>query len=471
LSLESSINMRTFVGRRFLPFLLASLVLASCGGGDTEVSFPTVTAAQVDDSGPIFKSLSVTLSAPAALEIEYWSASAPHLQVESGTSNDTEHEIVLPRLRADSTYAYEVRATVDGRRSQSLAQGTFRTAELPADLQAIQCEATGAPTQPLTFLSVRSDFTGGIVVDGDGDIVWYGRTSVTPQGATRRANGNWVMVEDGLTEFSALGEPVRRLPQSRMPTGATIHHGVTATPQNTLLFLALDPRVFGATVLNGESVWEWNPEDDTLTKRWSAFDSLDPSVDFGARSIPTDWFHANSLAMGASGNVIVSFHSLDQVLSLSADLSTIEWRLGGPGSTFALAPGQMTSGQHSAREPAPNDILVFDNGYARADGSEYSRALELKLNRASDTVDTVWEYRPQPDIWATIISSARRIPNGNSVVTFGTPAGLVGATGPIAIHEVTPQGALVWDMVITLPSGSLFQADPMDSVAGEIQIP
>jgi hypothetical protein len=447
--------------------MVAAFLLASCGGSDDPP--PEVTSTQLNDHGPIFRSLSVELAEAGGVEVEYWTDASPRLLMKS-EALARRHEVTLPRLHAEADYAYEVRSTREGQRSATQSTGAFHTAALPADIQAIAFNPIGAATSPLTFLSVRSAFTGGVVIDSDGRVIWYGRTSLGPQGAGRRANGNWVIVEDGLVEFTPLGEKIRSLPHSRMPIGVFIHHSVIATARNTLMFLASEPRTYPAGTLYGESVWEWDPEADLLTKRWSAFDFLDPLVDFGPRSIPSDWFHANSIAIGQHGNVILSFHFLDQILSLAPDFQSIEWRLGGPGSTYTITADQATSGQHSAREVSPGTILLFDNGFARTDGQRYSRALELRLDPVTRTVSTVWQYRPNPDIWASFISSVRRLPNGNSVLTFGTQAGQFGSTGPVSLHEVSPTGELLWAMTIGLPSGNLFQGDPIPTIAGESEL-
>jgi len=450
-----------------LPLWAALLFLAACGGSGE--SLPTVQTVQLNDKGPISRSLTVTLSHSGTVEVDYWTANETPLRVQGASPGNATQEIALPRLRASSTYHYEVSTTTAGVRSLPQSAGSFQTGELPDDVKSITMTSTGQPSQPLTFLAVRSQFTGGVVFDAEGHIVWYGRTSVAPQGATRRANGNWVILLDGvgLAEFSPVGEQVRFFSQSRMPTGTRIHHGVTPTASNTLLFLAFEYRTFGSVALNGESIWEWNPQDDSLVKRWSAFDFLDPAVDFGPRSLERDWFHANSIVIGQHDNIIVSFHFLDQILSIRPDFSAIEWRLGGPGSTYTVSSEQATSGQHSARETAPDTILMFDNGFARNDGGRFSRALELKLDSTTQTASTHWQYRPNPDIWASVISSVRRLANGNTVLTFGTPAGLNQSTGPISLHEVSPRGDLLWNAIITLPSGSVFQGDPIQSVGGE----
>jgi hypothetical protein len=115
---------------------------------------------------------------------------------------------------------------------------------------------------------------------------------------------------------------------------------------------------------------------------------------------------------------------------------------------------------------------MFDNGVARADGSRFSRAIELALDPGSGTVATAWEYRPDSTIWAPIFGSVRRLPNGHSVVAFGAPTGQMGATGPVVLHEVSPSGQQLWSLLLSLPpGGGIFQADPIASIAGEVPAP
>ena len=448
----------------------ALLLLPGCGGGDP---VPAIVAMTVDDHGPIFKRLQVTLSEPGEVDVEYGAAGGERMRVTS-VPPTTQHALVLARLRERQTYTFRVRARAAAGAGESAAEGSFATGDLPDDVRAIGFEPSGVASAPLFFLSMRSTFTGGLIVDAQGRVVWYGRTPNAPLGAARRANGHWVLLfgggaRAGLIEFSALGEVVHRLDASALPLGQRIHHGVTATPQDTLLFLAFDPRDVDGQTRNGEALWEWNPSTGALDKRWSAFDFMDPRVESGARSVPDDWLHANSVSIGPRGNIVVSLHYLDQVISLTSDFSAIEWRLGGARSTFAVDPVQASSGQHSASEVTTNRVLMFDNGVARADGSKFSRAIELALDPSSGGVLTAWEYRPDPPIWAPIFGSVRRLPNGHSVVAFGAAPGQFGATGPVVLYEVSSSGQLLWSLLLSLPPGSgIFQADPITSVGGEV---
>src|SRR5262249_28296613 len=160
----------------------------------------------------------------------------------------------------------------------------FATGDLPEDVRAIGFAPSGVASAPLHFLSMRSTFTGGLIVDAQGRVVWYSRTPSAPLGAARRANGHWVLLfgggaNAGLLELSRLGEGVNRPGGRAPPAGQRIHHGVTATPKDTVLFLTFDPREVDGQVRNGEALWEWDPPTGALDKRWSAFDFIDPRIE------------------------------------------------------------------------------------------------------------------------------------------------------------------------------------------------
>lgn len=332
--------------------------------------------------------------------------------------------------------------------------------DLPADLAAISFVTQGSMSVPYMMLELRQPggFRGFVAVNNEGRPVWFFRTIGSPLGFTRRANGNFVFLdtERGLVEVTTNGAVVRELPQEARP-GRRMHHDATATAHGTVLFIAEEWRAHGGALINGEAIWEWNPEGGAATKRWSSFDAFDPEIDRGPRSRNDDWLHANSIAIGTRGNIILSFHFLDQVVSLSPDFNTVEWRLGGTRADITVA--DPFSGQHTAQEVAGGRILLFDNGFDRMT-TRYSRAAEYAMTGA--TAQLEWQWRPERDNWARVISGARRLDNGNTVVSFGTPANMpVGATGPIEVYEVTRAGAVRWHLQLGGEVSSMYRATPL----------
>jgi hypothetical protein len=434
--------------QRVLPLALVTL-----SGCTSPAEAPQVRAHHTRPAGPLVQTLHVDLEQPAPVRVEYWTEHAPRLMVDSAPA--ATHRVPLTRLRADRTYFYRIVGTA--------SEGAFSTEALPPDLARVQLTASGSPTTPLVLAHLYDPqgFRGYAAVDGGGNIVWYWRTVDMALGATRRANGHAVFLDRGrgLVEVRSDGSAVHELPQDAV--NRELHHDVIVTPQDTLLFLAFDSRLHRGAMLKGEAIWEWQPETGDVVKRWSSWEHLSPDEDRGPRS-GEEWLHANSLALGPRGNVLMSIHFLNQVISISPDLRRVEWRLGGVNATRALAPSDQYSGQHTARELASDRLLVFDNGLQTR---ESSRALELDLRGA--TAKAVWQWQPARRNRSAFVSSARRLASGHTLVAFGM-SGVDGSTGPVEVFEVTREGEPVWHLELG-NTKQMFRAEPWSSIGSEYE--
>lgn len=182
-------------------------------------------------------------------------------------------------------------------------------------------------------------------------------------------------------------------------------------------------------------------------------------------------FHPDNVIWdGRSSNIIaiVARHDHPAGKWKSGD---IVWRIGpnyGPGNP-EYRIGQII-GQHHAHMiprglPGAGNILVFDNGGLAGFGEllpglgaswpaffrNYSRVIEID----PQTLDVVWEYRlenPGPGerkFFSWFISSAQRLPNGNTLIDEGADG---------RVFEVTRSGEIVWEYIwkSTVGPGSLF---------------
>lgn len=412
----------------------------------------------LEDSGHQVHVLRATFRVPTPLAVDYWTQDGPRLTIRQQASRS--HQVPLVRLRAGRLYQYRVRETG--------TRGTFRTAPLPADLAAVRFAATGRLSQDLVLVHLFSEdaagFRGYVAVDGDGEVVWHWRTKDYPFGAARRLNGNFVFMDKGrgIVEVTPGGDVVREIPQRDAEN--ELHHDLVTTADDTVLFLAFDTESFQGATLKGESIWEWHPEAGTVERRWRSWEHFDPALDRGPR-FGGEWMHANSLAIGPRGNILVSVHYFNQVLSLSPDWRTVEWRLGGVRATIPVPAGQEFSGQHTAREIERGRILLFDNG---RDRGGFSRAVEFTLSEAVATKS--WEWAPERANFASAVSSARRLENGHTLVAFGMSAGRSDSSGPTEAYEVTPGGGVAWHLVVSGTS-TMFRVEPLSSIAGESRVP
>ena len=157
--------------------------------------------------------------------------------------------------------------------------------------------------------------------------------------------------------------------------------------------------------------------------------------------------------------MIVSSREASLVAIVARD-GSIVWQMGPDySSSPELRAIRQIIGQHNAHFipkglPGAGNFMVFDNGGA----SGYGRPTSLALNGAGIfarptsrvleidpvTLKLVWSYTA-PAFFATNISGAQRLPNGNTMVTEG-PDGRV--------FEVTREGTIVWEYVFPLFSGA-----------------
>ena len=337
--------------------------------------------------------------------------------------------------------------------------GASERIPLPADLQAITITATGTltPQYALVNLFAEKGYKGYALVDSAGRIAWHYRTKDYPFASDRRKNGNFVFMDKGhgLVEVDRTGAVVHELKQ-RDPE-REMHHALVVTPHDTVLYLAFDTETFKGKPLKGEAIWEWHPDTGEDVKRWRSWDFMDPALDRSARTAG-EWLHGNSLSIGPGGNILLSFHYIDQVISIAPDWKSIQWRLGGVRPTIVVPKDQQTSAQHTAAELAPGRILMFDNRTALQ--PPYSRAVEYQIE--GSTAKQVWEWRPPKDNYASAVSSARRLANGNTLIAFGMVKGRNGSSGPTEAFEVTPAGAIRWHMVVDGVM-TLFRVEPITS--------
>jgi arylsulfotransferase ASST len=196
-----------------------------------------------------------------------------------------------------------------------------------------------------------------------------------------------------------------------------------------------------------------------------------PSEGFG------DWLHINSLSRVGPNrwydrgderfhpeNLIWDAREANIIAITDRRTGKIAWRLGPryDGSERERALGWII-GQHHAHIiprglPGEGNLLVFDNGGWAGYGApnpgaphglktalrDYSRVLEIDPT----TLEIQWQYTPKEAglavpldaarFYSPFISSAQRLPNGNTLITEGSDG---------RIFEVTPEHRTVWEYI------------------------
>ena len=417
--------------------------------------------------------IALTLSRAAPVLVEYENEYAGQFRTPL-TPPAAIHSIPLLRLRAETTYRYRIGIAGPGGALDFAAEGKFTTGSLPATLATMQTQVTGRSTQPLLMADYSVTFPDRtterhiIMWDDLGHIVWYyadNPDGPLPEGDTgslhasqRRPNGNllYMIRNCCIREITPQGELVAELTAG--DGNGIPHHATLILAEGRMLYLSDAKTVFDDSANGGAAettaVYDELRLYDPATGRselvWSALDAWD-IADPGQRVVwnlrRLRWTHANSVTLGSQGNYIISLRNRNQVIALRPDFQSIAWQLNGPDSDYAFPnPVDRFYRQHTAAQLPNGNILLFDNGEDRpaAEGGQYSRALELRLDDESKTAVKVWEYRPDPELYARFISSAYRLANGNTLVNFGAVESW--ADLPLTVVEVDPAGKEVFRM-------------------------
>jgi hypothetical protein len=226
---------------------------------------------------------------------------------------------------------------------------------------------------------------------------------------------------------------------------------------------------------DGKIIWEWLASDhfDELGFDEAAKNTIHRNPSWNSQRGAADWAHINSMSVLGPNtfydqgdqrfhpeNIIVDGRQLNIIWIIEKKTGKIVWKVG---PDYTATPelrklGQII-GQHHAHMipkglPGAGNIMVFDNGGAAGYGSPNpgsvngvgnairpnSRVLEFN----PVTLEVVWQYTAAAagddatSFFSHYISSAQRLPNGNTLIDEG-------ASG--RIFEVTPGLEIVWEYV------------------------
>ena len=159
-------------------------------------------------------------------------------------------------------------------------------------------------------------------------------------------------------------------------------------------------------------------------RSWDHFQITDgdisPLVDLTAHVI--DYVHGNAIDMDLDGNILISSRHLSEITKIDRNTGDIIWRLGGKNNQFTFVnDNRGFSHQHYVRRRPNGNLSIFDNGNFLS--PEYSRAIEYQIDEQSFTATLVYEYRNNPDVYASFMGDVQMLPSGGRMVTWaGNPS-------------------------------------------------
>jgi hypothetical protein len=201
---------------------------------------------------------------------------------------------------------------------------------------------------------------------------------------------------------------------------------------------------------NRNVVWQWRTWDHF---NWNEF------ADWGAVSnsgVIAAW-PVNAVRLDPiDGQLLVA--TTGEQMKINRQTGDVMWRLGGAFNQFTFVG---VTPQEAIRQLAGHDFhrlangnyIVFNNG--TADASRTSQVHEYQLDEVRKIATHVWQYLPSTTIATSSRGNAQRLPNGNTLIGWGSSAG--GQPHPDCT-EVTSSGAKVFELSFTNASVDSYRA-------------
>ena len=242
-------------------------------------------------------------------------------------------------------------------------------------------------------------FKGGVMLEADwqGNIIWEHWDQEHHHDARRTAEGGaiYLTVEPMSAELTA---------QIKGGVPGTDAEGMWAD-----VIVEVDRA--------GDRIWEWH-----------AAEHLDPERHvLTFNDLRDEWSHGNTVAPLSDDRVMFSFRNISTVGIIDKKSGDIVWQLG----------DTVLAQQHDPNLLPNGNVLIYDNGsHRKHTGQPFSRVIEVDPS----TNEIVWQYQDSPvyNFFSAYISGARRLPNGNTLITEG----MFGR-----MFQVTPEGQVVWEYI------------------------
>ena len=351
--------------------------------------------------------------------------------------------------------------------------------------------AAGAnPPRQESLELVQRDFDGKVLWRFDHNEQIETRDGQTKEAQTKEAKTIWALRQHHdwqRADFPAGYYSPEATPGTAGSNTLVLTHTNRIQPKVAPNAMLEDDRIIEVS-WEGKIVWEWVASDhiDDFHFNQDARKAIAsaPGVNAGrgAGRGAFDWMHINSATyVGpnrwydqgdqrfAPNNVIISGRQASFLAIIARDGSVV-WQLG---PDFSVSPElraiRQIIGQHHAHFipkglPGAGNVMIFDNGGPSGYGTPspialdgqniYARPTSRVLEIDPVTLKLVWSYT-SPTFFATNISGAQRLPNGNTIVTEG-PSG--------RLFEVTKEGTIIWEYVFPIftagarPTNSVYRA-------------
>lgn len=344
---------------------------------------------------------------------------------------------------------------LSGERVSDFGQKLARTDTIPADFPTFQIQVYDNPSPGkifmCPFLRGTPRYTYLTILDENITPIYYSRRSESMNDFKLQPNGLITFYDTRTRYFYAMNTSYVIIDSFQCVNGYnTDGHDFQMSMQGHSLLMSYVPRVVDmsvivpggnpAAVVTGVAIQELDANKQ-LVFEWSSFDhfSITDATHEDLTAAAIDYVHANAVDFDTDGNILLSSRNMDEITKIDRSTGNIIWRLGGNNNQFTFINDSIGfSHQHDIRRLPNGNITLFDNGNFHS--PPFSRAVEYQLDEQIMTATLVWEYRNTPDIYAFATGNVQRLPNGNTLISWGTTN---------IITEVRPDGTKALELVLS----------------------
>ena len=291
-----------------------------------------------------------------------------------------------------------------------------------------------------------------IIAENNGSIVFAKELSSTGYDFKRHPDGTFTYFSKSDEKFYMLDSIFNLIDSFYCGNGYTTDlHEIVFAPNGNVFLMAYDTKIIDMSLIvpgghptaavTGLVIQEIDAERNVVFqwKSWDHFQITDAThLNLTAANI--DYVHGNAIEVDTDGHVLISSRHMDEITKINRTTGQIIWRLGGKNNDFSFINDPIKfSYQHDIRRIANGNVTLYDNGNFHS--PSFSRAVEYQLDEVNKTATLVWQYRSNPDIYGFAMGSARRLPNGNTIIGWGY-------TSP-TLTEVTPEGNIALQMKLS----------------------
>jgi hypothetical protein len=315
-----------------------------------------------------------------------------------------------------------------------------RTGDLPEGLPPLELVAADAslwePSGRYLMGSVNQD-TGGwsggdywkFIVDRQGRYLW---AHLTPMGHwTLYFQPSWDggdLLWDEATYWADYDQGAGSLVYRMKIDGTILDTYVTPGLHHAFLELADGALIWGAASGRGETLEQLMP-DGAQTTLWDCGTYLES---IGSRSS----CQSNSLFwQQETDTILYSFYTFESVLELERGTGNVVHRWGHLDGSWIFDPEESAFWwQHGASYTDEGTLLTSTHVGSR---DQETAVREYALDEANGALHEVWSFGVGDGVSSESNGEAHRLPNGNTLHNIGSGG---------VIHEVTPDGAVVWEL-------------------------